>query len=173
MSIGARLAELRARIAAACAAAGRDAAEVVLVAVSKNHPAAAVREAMAHGQTVFGENRVQELAGKARELAEAGPEWHMVGTVQTNKVKDLLAVPGLALIHSLDREKLADALQARWASARQGRGPLRCLLQVAVTGEPTKHGVPVDGARALLTHVVRDCPDLAPCGLMAMGPLDG
>lgn len=167
-----RLDAVHARIVAACAAAGRDPAGVALVAVSKFHPAASVREALAAGQRAFGENRVQELAAKARELADAAPVWHMVGSVQTNKVADLVAVPGLALLHSLDRHKLADALQVR-VSALGSHARLPCLVQVCATAEPTKHGLPPHEVLPFLRAVAADCPALDPCGLMAMGPAEG
>lgn len=161
-------AAVRARIVGACSAAGRDPREVELLAVSKRHPADLVAKAMATGQVCFGENRVQELAAKARELE--GASWHLIGSLQTNKVRDLLRVPGLALVHSCDRAKLANALQ-RELDARGAR--LDVLLQVNATGEDQKHGCSVAGAPALLEHVQRSCPALAVKGLMAMGPLRG
>jgi pyridoxal phosphate enzyme (YggS family) len=158
-------------LANACARAGRSAASVALLAVSKTHPAAMVRAARAAGQFAFGENRVQELESKAAELADLPDlQWHLIGSLQTNKVRDLLRVPGLALVHSLDRERLADELQRELA--RTGRS-LDVLLQVHATDEKTKHGCPVADAEALLEHVQRKCPALTVRGLMAMGPLDG
>lgn len=161
------LATVRARIEAACRACGRDPADVELLAVSKTHPAAAVRALFTAGQRCFGENRVQELTAKAAELCDLPIGWHLIGSLQTNKVKDLLRVPGLALIHSLDRSKLADVLQAH---AQQ---PLDVLLQVHATGDPGKHGCPPAEAAALVDHVLADCPQLRLRGLMAMGPLAG
>lgn len=160
--------EVRARVAAACQAVGRDVGEVELLAVSKRHPASAVAEAMAAGQRCFGENRVQELAMKAAELD--GARWHLIGSLQTNKVRELLRVPGLVLVHSCDRPKLAVALQ-RELEARGAR--LDVLLQVNATGEQQKHGCCVADAPALLEHVQQRCPALQVRGLMAMGPLAG
>lgn len=171
MTFAARLAAVRARIAAACNACGRDPAAIELVAVSKNHGADAVRAALAAGQRAFGENRVQELTAKAAELADARAQWHMVGSLQTNKVADLLAVEGLVLLHSLDRKKLADALQTRLAGSDAAR--LTCLLEVNASGDANKHGVTPRDAGALLDHVERDCPALRVQGVMAMGPLVG
>jgi pyridoxal phosphate enzyme (YggS family) len=94
----------------------------------------------------------------------------VIGSLQTNKVRDLLAVPGLALVHSLDRSKLADELQRE--CARQGR-TLDVLLQVHATDEPTKHGCAPADAQALVEHVRLHCPALTVVGLMAMGPLVG
>lgn len=165
------LAAQRARLVAACRAAGRPDDAAALLAVSKTHPADAVRAAYAAGQRAFGENRVQELAAKAQELADLpGLQWHVIGSLQTNKVRDLLAVPGLALVHSLDRSKLADELQRE--CARQGR-TLDVLLQVHATDEPTKHGCAPADAQALVEHVRLHCPALTVVGLMAMGPLVG
>ena len=170
-AVGANLAAVRARIAASCARAGREAATVNLLAVSKLHPAAAVRAAHAAGQCHFGENRVQELAVKAVELADSGDlRWHLIGSLQTNKVRDLLGVTGLALVHSVDRQRLADELQRELV--RTGRA-LDVLLQVSATDEATKHGCPLDGTPALLEHVQTRCPALRVQGVMAMGPLDG
>ncbi len=165
-----RLALVRARIAAAAAAVGRDPESVQLLAVSKFHPSASVTAMHAAGQRAFGESRVQELGRKAYECADlAGIEWHMIGSLQTNKVRELLAVPGLVLLHSLDRQKLATALQDELA--RAGRR-LPVLLQIHATGEAQKHGCPPEEAPALLAYVQERCPALAVVGLMAMGPLD-
>ncbi len=170
-AIGARLAEVRRQIGAAAVAAGRDPLEVALLAVSKTHPAQDVRAAHAAGQRDFGENRVQELAAKANQVTDLpGLRWHMIGSLQTNKVRDLLEVPGLALLHSLDRVRLADELQRELA--RQGRS-LEVLLQIHATDEASKHGCPIDAAQPLLMHVLAACPSLRVMGLMAMGPLDG
>lgn len=170
-AVGASLAAVRARIAAACWQVGRPADAVRLLAVSKTHPAVAVREAHAVGQRAFGENRVQELAAKAAALSDLdGIEWHLIGSLQTNKVRELLAVPGLALVHSLDRERLADALQVELE--RLGRD-LDVLLQVHATAEATKHGCLVADVPALFDHVIARCPRLRVVGLMAMGPVEG
>lgn len=168
-AIADHLVMVRSRLAAAAAAHGRPVP--ALLAVSKTHPASAVREAHAAGQRAFGENRVQELVAKACDLADLPDlEWHLIGSLQTNKVRDLLAVPGLALVHSLDRERLAGVLEAELA--RHDRS-LPVLLQVHATGESTKHGCRPEAAPALLDHVRRHCPHLEVRGLMAMGPLRG
>lgn len=170
-SVADRLAAVQRRITSACAAAHRAPTDVTLLAVSKTHPAAAVRDAFAAGQRRFGENRVQELGAKANELADLpGLEWHMIGSLQTNKVRDLLAVPGLALVHSVDRIRLADELQ-RELSRSQRR--LDVLLQVHATDEATKHGCAIGDVPALLEHVRVRCPQLVVRGLMAMGPVVG
>jgi hypothetical protein len=169
--VAGNLARVRERIAAACRAAGRPADTVTLVAVSKTHGAEMVRAARAAGQRLFGENRVQELVAKAAALRDLGDlRWHLIGSLQTNKVRDLLAVPGLELVQSLDRARLADELQKE--CARAGRS-LDVLLQIHATAEPTKRGCLPGDAAALLAHVRARCPALHVLGLMAIGPLAG
>lgn len=169
--LAARFAAVRARIERACVACGRDPAAVQLLAVSKTHPAATVRAALALGQREFGENRVQELAPKAAELDGSGASWHMIGSLQTNKVRVLLEVPDMGLLHSLDRRALADALEARLAASDR---TLSCLLQInAAPHEPAKHGVLPEEAGELLDYVLAGCPHLAVDGVMAMAPLHG
>lgn len=171
-ALAANFAAVNQRLAAACRAAGRPTDAVALLAVSKRHPPEAVREASALGQREFGENRVQELMEKARALVDVSPalRWHLIGSLQTNKVRELLAVPGLAVLQSLDRLRLADELQKE--CARIGRA-LDVLLQVNATGEQQKHGCAVADAPELLAHVQAECPALRVQGLMAMGPLAG
>lgn len=169
--VAGNLAAVRARIAEACQRAGRAANEVELLAVSKTHPPAAMRAAFAVGQRAFGENRVQELVAKAAELRGLPDvRWHLIGSLQTNKVRELLAVPGLWLVHSLDRARLADELQKELT--RVGRS-LDVLLQIHATDEASKHGCPPADAGALLAHVRTRCPALHVRGLMAMGPAAG
>jgi hypothetical protein len=169
--VASRLAAARRDVASAAAAFGRSADEVRLLAVSKTHPIEAIVAAYEAGQRDFGENRVQELGAKARALAHLpGLSWHMIGSVQTNKVRELVAIPGLALLHSLDRARLADELQRE--AQRAGRS-LDVLLQLHATDEASKHGCPPAAAAALLDHVLSRCPDLAVQGVMAMGPVEG
>ena len=109
----ARLAEVQARIAAAVARAGRPEGSVTLVAVSKTYPASDVAVALAAGQAVFGENRVQEAAAKFGPLraGHAGLRLHLIGALQTNKARE--AVAAADVIESLDRPRLADAIAER------------------------------------------------------------
>lgn len=166
-----RLAVVRARIHAATVASHREADSVALLAVSKFHPAEAVRATHLAGQRMFGENRVQELVQKAGEVRDLdGLQWHMIGSLQTNKVGELLDVHGLAMLHSLDRQKLADVLQKELAA--RGRS-LAVLIQVHATGEATKHGCLPTEVDGLVDHVRARCPNLQLRGLMAMGPLEG
>jgi pyridoxal phosphate enzyme (YggS family) len=166
-----RLAAVREQIAAACAACGRDPAGVDLLAVSKTRPAAAVRAALGAGQRSFGENRVQDLGPKAAELADTEARFHFIGSLQTNKVRQLLQVEALDLLHSVDRPKLVRKLAEGCDELRPGR-PLGVLLQIDATGEEQKHGVVPDDALALAREVVAT-PQLELHGVMAMGPLEG
>ena len=136
--IVAALAELRARIAAAAIVSGRRPHDITLVAVSKTHPATAVRAALEAGQFCFGENRVQEAAGKFPDLREKWPalRLHLIGGLQTNKSEQ--AVRLADVIESLDRPKLADAIAA--ASARTGCHP-DLLVQVNIGDESQKSGI--------------------------------
>lgn len=169
--IAANFAEVQQRIAAGCVAAGRSLDSVTLLAVSKYSPADAVRTALATGHLAFGESRVQDLIGKANELqAESKLQWHLIGSLQTNKVRDLLQVPNLTLVHSVDRNKLADQLQRELVVAGK---KLNVLLQVNATGEESKHGCRPETLSELLDHVQTNCTALQVQGLMAMGPLHG
>ena len=162
-TIAENLDEVRARIAAACARAGRAPAAVRLLAVSKNKPIALVREALAAGQALFGENYVQELVEKASLIPHA--EWHFIGSLQTNKVKQV--VGRAKLIHSVDREKLVREL----AKAAAGLGVVQdVLLQVHVGGEVTKSGVTTAQVPVLL-EAIRASKSLRLRGLMALPPL--
>ena len=127
----------------AAAQAGRRAEDVTLVAVSKTKPAEAVRAALQAGQLVFGENRVQETANKFPKLRAEFPDLrlHLIGGLQTNKARD--AVRLADVIESLDRPRLADAIEA--AAAKEGRLP-ELLIEVNVGDEPQKAGVGRDGA---------------------------
>src|SRR5690348_13364651 len=163
-----RLAGVRGRIAAAARAVGRDPAGVTLVAVSKTHDAAAVSTAIAAGQRVFGENRVQEAQGKYPALKAAHPDLvlHLIGPLQSNKVKDAVAL--FDVIESVDRPKLAEALAREME--RAGRRP-RCFVQVNTGEEPQKAGVLPAAADAF----IKECREqwrLPVEGLMCIPPLD-
>ena len=159
---------MRASIRTACEACGRDPADVQILPVSKRHPVDAIREARALGMRSFGENRVQELVEKGQLLQGEDVAWQFIGSLQTNKVNQLVRVAGLELLQSLDRVKLADALQSALGDRR-----LDVLLQIHATDEESKHGVPPVEAANLMRHVQKECPSLRVVGVMAMGPLDG
>lgn len=158
-----RLAAVRARVAAACARAGRPPESVTLVAVSKLKPAALIREAWAAGQRHFGENYAQELRDKAAELADLpGLQWHAIGPLQTNKVK--YVSKAASAFHALDRLEVAEEL-----SRRRLQAPLPCYVEVNVGGEATKHGLAPEALGAFLEQV-RRLPGLRVEGLMALPP---
>lgn len=162
------LARLRDRIAEACARANRDPGSVALVAVSKFHPVEAVEAALAAGQTVFGENRVQEAAAKFPALRPAHPalRLHVIGALQTNKARD--AVRLADVVESLDRPRLAAALAD--AVRKEGRRPA-LLVQVNTGDEAQKAGVPRAEADAFL-RLCRDEHGLEIGGLMCIPPVE-
>ena len=166
--VAARIHALRQTISARAVAAGRAADAVQLIAVSKTHGAGQVRAALAAGQRVFGENRVQEAAGKFPALQAECPdlELRLIGPLQTNKAKDAAAL--FDVIETLDRPKLAETL----ADLREkGHRLPRLLVQVNVGREPQKAGVDPDAAAAF----VDDCRGrlgLPVDGLMAIPPAD-
>lgn len=161
-SIAANLQAVRARIAAACVAAGRLPGSVELLAVSKTWPAASVREAVAAGQRAFGENYAREAVAKAAELAELGLEWHFIGPLQANKTR--LVAENFVWVHSLDRPKIAERLAAQRPPTL---APLQVCIQVNVSGEASKSGCAPDQA-AELAHAVATQPNLRLRGLMAI-----
>ena len=166
-AIADNLAWVRARIDAAATAAGRKPGDVVLVAVSKTFDADAVREALAVGHRVFGENRVQEAAGKfpALKAEHADLELHLIGPLQTNKVREAVAL--FDVIQSVDRDRLARELAKE--IARSGRRP-KLFVQVNIGNEPQKAGVATADLPALLA-LCREL-GLEIAGLMCIPPVD-
>jgi PLP dependent protein len=169
MSEGAdHLVEVKRRIADAARAAGRNPADVTLVAVSKTHGAERVRELLAAGHRIFGENRVQEAQEKFPALKSDYPdlELHLIGPLQTNKARDAVAL--FDVIQSVDREKLAATLAKEMA--RAGRR-LPCFVQVNTGEEPQKAGMlPADVDAFVAT--CRDVHKLQIVGLMCIPPVD-
>ena len=163
-----RLAAVRGEIDAACRAAGRDRASVTLVAISKTLGAEAIEPVIAAGQTVFGENRVQEAKAKwpALKARHGGLELHLVGPLQSNKAREAVAL--FDAIHSVDRASLAEALAKE--IARQGRRPL-LFVEVNTGGEPQKAGVLPQNADAFL-KTCRETHGLSIAGLMCLPPAD-
>ena len=164
--IAANLAAVRARIEEAARASGRAADAVTLVAVSKTHPAEAVEAATAAGQLVFGENRVQEAQHKFPPLRQRFPDLvlHLIGPLQTNKVREAVAL--FDVIETVDRPRLAEALAAEMA--RSGRRP-DCFIQVNTGEEAQKAGI----APAEAADFIADCRDrfgLPVRGLMCIPP---
>lgn len=151
-----------ARIAAACAAAGRDPASVGLLAVSKTVPAARVAGLAAAGQRDFGENYVQEGCGKIEELAGLGLTWHFIGPLQSNKSRAVAT--HFDWVHSVDRLRIAERLSEQRDAHRP---PLSVCLQVNVSGEASKSGVAPEALPALARAVVA-LPRLHLRGLMTI-----
>jgi pyridoxal phosphate enzyme (YggS family) len=168
MSVATALNDVRARLRAAAAASGRDPASVNLIAVSKTHPAEAVREAYTEGQRDFGENYVQELLQKAEQLRDLTDlRWHLIGHLQRNKAR--LIVPLVSLVHTVDTAELANELAKRFAGAVTGRR-LPVLVEVSIAGEAQKHGAaPADLAELLAS--IEALPALELRGLMCVPPL--
>jgi pyridoxal phosphate enzyme (YggS family) len=167
MTIAENLAGILARIDTARKAAIKPAARTRLVAVSKTVPETGIREALAAGQRLFGENRVQEAQGKYPPLKALFPdlELHLIGPLQTNKVKDAVAL--FDCIQTLDRTKLADALAAE--RDRSGRS-VSLFLQVNTGEEPQKAGIFPREAGALIAYARK--LELTLEGLMCIPPLD-
>lgn len=157
MSIAERLEEVRRRIS--------QAGNATLVAVSKTHPATAIREAYATGQRDFGENYAQELTAKRAELADLQDiRWHFIGALQSNKAK--LVVPGTTLVHAVDRLSVADALSRRAV----GAGTVcEALIEVNVGGEESKAGAAPEAVEQLIAALA-GLPGLRIRGLMCVPP---
>ena len=178
LTLAERIAAVQTRIAAAAQRAGRDPAEITLVAVSKMHPAETVVAAYQAGLRVFGENRVEEAGPKAAAVAAllnrpssvvGGPssviEWHMIGHLQSRKAEDVL--PWASMAHSVDSVKLAGRLSRICQAA--GR-ELSILLEVNVAGEASKYGLsPAELPAAV--EAISALPGLHVCGLMTMAPI--
>lgn len=173
--LAAALTAVLARIAAAATAAGRDPAEVRLLAVTKTFPAADAALLTDLGVYDLAENREQEAAGKAVELAAARPNapvrWHLVGRLQRNKARS--AARYAAQIQSVDSARLVDALVSAVAAARaagERDGPLDVLVQASIDGDPNRGGCPLEDLPRLAEGVARS-GELSLRGLMAIAPL--
>jgi pyridoxal phosphate enzyme (YggS family) len=168
IEVPARLRLVREEIGLAAEAAGRDSASVHLVAVTKTVPPAAIEEAIAMGQRLFGENRVQEAQRKWPALKERHPdiELHLIGPLQSNKVREAVAL--FDVIETVDRPKLARALAEEFA--RSGKRP-RLFVQVNTGEEPQKAGV-APGETEAFVALCRDSFGLSITGLMCIPPLD-
>ena len=161
--IAANLGIIRGQIAAAAEKSGRHPSDIRLVAVCKTHPAGAVAAAVAAGQRVFGESRVQE----AREKIPACPpglDWHFIGHLQKNKVRQ--ALPLFSFFHSIDSPALAQAIDR--IAGETGK-PVEGLLEVNISGEETKHGFTPDELRKEFAALAK-LPHLRIRGLMTMAP---
>jgi pyridoxal phosphate enzyme (YggS family) len=170
------LAAQRARIAAACAAAGRDPAEVTLIAVTKTFPVDDVLRLAALGVHDIGENRDQEAAPKAAATAAAGADvrWHFVGQLQRNKCRSVVGYADL--VHSVDGVRLARTLAG--AAERQRGRPLDVLVQISIDGDSARGGA-IEGAeepdreiRAVVDEIAAHPDALRLRGVMAVAPMD-
>ncbi len=153
---------IRLAVTRASQAAARDAAGVMLLAVSKTFPAEAVREAYAAGQCAFGENYVQEALDKIGALRDLPLEWHFIGPIQSNKTR--VIAENFAWVHGVDRLKIAQRLSEQRPA---GMPPLNICLQVNVSGEESKSGIAPQEVAALAREVAK-LPRLKLRGLMAI-----
>lgn len=164
--LAARLDEVDGRIGDAARAAGRDASDITRIVVTKFHPASLVERLAALGVGDVGENRQQELTAKRAELAALDVRWHFIGQAQTNKARAVRVAA--SVVHSLDRTRLADALDA---AAGEGDPVLDVLLQVNLTDDPARGGVAPADLERLAVHA-SGCRTLRVRGIMAVAPLD-
>ena len=160
--LAARWHEVRARVDAACRAAGRDPSEVEILPVSKTFPVDVIREAVAIGLRRFGENKVQEIKTKFEPLADCAIDWVMIGHLQTNKAKEVARLA--SEVQSLDRLELAEALHKRLQI--EGR-TMDVLVQIKTSTEETKYGLPPDQLPAFL-ETLRGFDTLRVRGLMTL-----
>ena len=157
-----RLARLQETIREYEARHGRTSGSVALLAVSKRHPASAIEDAWAAGQHAFGENYVQEALAKAASLASLPIEWHFIGPLQGNKTAEVAA--NFSWVHTIDRIRIAERLNNQRPAHLP---PLNVLIQVNVSGEPSKHGIVADALPALAAEVAA-LPRLKLRGLMTL-----
>ena len=163
-SIHDNLQAVRQRISEAAKAAGRDARDVTLLAVSKTQPAGAIAQAFAAGQRAFGENYVQEALEKMDAIASSaqGPDWHLIGPLQSNKTR--VVAERFDWVQSIDSEKIARRLSEQ---RPDGLAPLNVLIQTNVSGEGSKSGVAPPDVSSL-AEAMKALPNLRLRGLMAI-----
>jgi PLP dependent protein len=163
--LASNLADVRKRIDAACAAAGRDPAGVTLIGVTKTKPASDVRLLAGLGITDIGENRDVEAAPKAAACADLDLRWHFIGQLQTNKAASVTRYA--SFVHSVDRIRLVRALGAGAGRAERVVG---CLIEVSLDGDPARGGALAADVPALAEAVAEE-KDLVLAGVMAIAPL--
>ena len=156
--------EVKGKVAAACARVGRDPSEVEIIAVTKTHGEEVVREAWENGLAIVGENKVQEAAWK-KPASVSGPSWHLIGHLQSNKVRPALEL--FDFIHSVDSVKLADRINL--IADDIGAQP-HVLLEVNVSGEKSKSGMKPEDVEPTIRHILANCPRVTLEGLMTMAP---
>jgi pyridoxal phosphate enzyme (YggS family) len=160
-----RLSAVCQRIAAACQAAGRDPADVTLIAVTKTWPASDVRLLSELGVSDVGENRDAEAAPKAAQCADLDLTWHFIGQLQTNKVASVVRYA--TFVHSVDRMRLIRALGT---AARRAEAVVQCLIEVSLDGDPARGGAVASEVPALAEALAAE-PGLVLAGVMAVAPL--
>ena len=166
--LGTRYQAIVDRVARAAAAAGRDASAITLIVVSKNHPASLVLELLDLGVRDFGENRDQEAAPKAKEVASKSsiaPNWHFIGQLQSNKVKSVLDYA--SVLHSLDRRSLLTELVKRTSDRAK---PLDVFIQVNLTDDPGRGGIDQEDLESFAAQVL-EAPGLRLLGVMGVAGL--
>lgn len=163
--LSARLSAIDARIADAARRAGRDPGEITRIVVTKFHPASLVHDLHALGVHDVGENRQQELSSKQAETVDLELRWHFIGQAQTNKAAAIRK--SASVVHSVDRDRLADALHR----AAEGDDPLDVLVQINLTDDVGRGGVAPDDAPSLAEHIL-SLSSLRLRGVMAVAPLD-
>ena len=166
--LAANLDEVRERIARAAVAAGRDPAEITLVAITKTYPASDVVLLAELGVTDVGENKDQEARAKAAEVRAAGasPRWHFVGQLQRNKARSVARYADV--VESVDSARLASALDKAAQELRDS--PLDVLVQVSLDGDPARGGAAADLPATV--EAVAGAPGLRLCGVMAVAPAE-
>jgi len=162
--IAKNLSQVRERMDRAATRTGRDPGEIRLIAVSKTVPVERVKEAIAAGTMIFGENYIQEARHKIEEIGQAGIQWHFIGHLQTNKAK--YAVRFFDLIHSVDSIKVARALDTR--AAAEGK-VMDCLIEVNISQEESKFGITSEQILTL-AHEMTKLQNISLKGLMTMPP---
>ena len=163
MSIKENIEKINAVKNAAARRAGRDGSEILLCAVTKTHPASDINEAIDAGITDIGENKVQEILDKYDEVKPV--RWHMLGHLQTNKVKYI--IDKVSLIHSVDSYKLAEEINKR---AAQHGIVMDILIQVNSAMEESKFGITTDETDSLIEEILKNCPNIRIRGLMCIAP---
>jgi pyridoxal phosphate enzyme (YggS family) len=161
--LAANVSMVRSRMEDAARRVGRDPGDITLVAVTKTHPTETILGAYRAGLRDFGENRVQEAASKILALRDEGctPRWHLIGHLQTNKVK--VALDLFDILHSVDSKRLAETI------AKHARGPVAVLVEVNVAGESTKFGAAPESVPELVRSL-RQLPNIDVRGLMTVAP---
>lgn len=165
ITLAQRLEIVKNKIKMATVKAGRNADEINLIAVSKTHPVNILRESIEAGATIFGENKVQEAEGKINEIGRNGIEWHLIGHLQSNKVRK--AVQLFDVIHTLDSVELAERIER--ICIEEEIAEIAVLIQVDLGREPTKNGIKEEDLPALVEYL-KTCERIKFKGLMVIPP---